>query len=150
MKLSLILSALVLANIAEAKPQKLPVENYTVCGISLKLEVAKTRDQQAIGMGGRTVVPSGTGMLFHFENEEPRSFWMKDVSIDLDIGFFDKTGTLFQFETMKGASPLVKDAALPNYNSDKAAKFVVEAAPGFFAKAMKSSKGCKLEPLPKN
>jgi uncharacterized membrane protein (UPF0127 family) len=36
----------------------------------------------------REKLESGHGMLFQFEDEAPRAFWMKNTKIPLDVIFF--------------------------------------------------------------
>lgn len=57
----------------------------TVNGHSFWLERAQTPQQLAKGLGGRTSLAADHGMLFIFEDEAARCFWMKDTHIPLDI-----------------------------------------------------------------
>lgn len=61
---------------------------------TLRLEIAGTPSEQARGLMFRRTLDKGSGMLFVFPSLAPRSFWMKNTLISLDIGFFDSTGTL--------------------------------------------------------
>lgn len=40
------------------------------------------------------------GMLFLFEEAGPRSFWMRNTRIPLDIGYFDAAGTLLEIHSL--------------------------------------------------
>ena len=53
--------------------------------VTITVEVAKTAQEQARGLGGRSSLPRGGGMLFPFDAAERRTFWMKGMLIPLDI-----------------------------------------------------------------
>jgi uncharacterized membrane protein (UPF0127 family) len=53
--------------------------------IKITVEVARTRHEQAKGLAGRSSLPKGEGMLFPFDAEEHRTFWMKGMLIPIDI-----------------------------------------------------------------
>jgi uncharacterized membrane protein (UPF0127 family) len=135
------------ADVPEA-PQKLPVKKFFVCGKPLRLEMARQESERTMGLMHRKEVSPGTGMIFVFAFESPRQFWMKNVGFDIDIGYFDADGKLLNALTMKGSSPLVKDEALPRYESSGPAQFAVEAEKGFFSQ-IKDLKYCRLSPVPK-
>jgi uncharacterized protein len=54
---------------------------------SFALEVAKTPEQQALGLMFREFLPDDRGMLFEFNPAQPVSFWMKNCLIHLDMIF---------------------------------------------------------------
>lgn len=54
---------------------------------TFELEVAKTRQQEALGLMYRTFLPSNRGMLFLFSPPQPVQFWMKHCRISLDMIF---------------------------------------------------------------
>lgn len=58
------------------------------------VEVAKTANQKRIGMMFRHNVPPKTGMLFLFDQEVERSFWMKNTLVFLDLLFIRKDGVI--------------------------------------------------------
>ena len=55
----------------------------------INLEVAKTPQQQAIGLMYRTKLADDRGMLFSFDPPRKVSFWMKNCQISLDIIFIN-------------------------------------------------------------
>ena len=60
------------------------------------VEVAETQEQHSYGLMNRNKMPENLGMIFVFDNNEIRSFWMKNTFIDLSIGYFDQNKVLFQ------------------------------------------------------
>lgn len=68
--------------------QNLPVSAIaTISGEEIKLEVAQTTAQQAIGLMYRKSLADDRGMLFPFEPPQPVAFWMKNTLIPLDMVF---------------------------------------------------------------
>ncbi|MBE7702268.1 DUF192 domain-containing protein [Oerskovia sp. Sa1BUA8] len=51
------------------------------------VEVADTPDAQRAGLSDRDDVPTGTGMLFPFEEPGPREVWMARTRVPLDIAW---------------------------------------------------------------
>jgi len=58
--------------------------------IKIQLEVARTQEQQQMGLMYRTALPDNRGMLFLFPNAQPVKFWMKNVPVSLDMVFIQK------------------------------------------------------------
>jgi len=89
-------------------------------------EVAATADERADGLMYRDAVPDGTGMLFVFEDSQPRSFWMANTYVALDIGFMDPSYRIVDIIAME---PLVTDS----YPSSAPAMFGLEVRQGWFS-----------------
>jgi uncharacterized protein len=71
--------------------QILPISaRVKIAETEIDLEVAKTPEQQAIGLMFRESLPGDRGMLFPLQSERLASFWMKNVSIDLDMIFLQQ------------------------------------------------------------
>lgn len=59
-----------------------------------RVEVADSEKERRIGMMFRRDVPEGTGMLFLFEDNVERRFWMKNTFVPLDIIFIRDDGVI--------------------------------------------------------
>jgi hypothetical protein len=58
-------------------------------GFKVSAELALTPAQQSKGLMFRPSLDPGAGMLFVFKDPGPKSFWMKNTLIDLDMVFLD-------------------------------------------------------------
>lgn len=58
-------------------------------GYKVAAELALTPEEQEKGLMFRESLPPGRGMLFVFGDYAPRSFWMKNTFVDLDMVFLD-------------------------------------------------------------
>ena len=79
----------------------LPVRTIMVDSHSVKVEVAALPDTRATGLMNRDSMPADEGMLFIYPNEAPRSFWMKNTRIPLDIAFISRDGTIVRIAQMQ-------------------------------------------------
>jgi uncharacterized membrane protein (UPF0127 family) len=68
----------------------------------LRVEVAATEEQRALGLMERRSLPEDAGMLFRYEQPQPpdAAFWMFRTRIPLDIAFVDSTGTIRAIRSM--------------------------------------------------
>lgn len=68
--------------------QVLPITAKAIAkGQVLELEVARTQQEQSLGLMFRPELPPNRGMLFPFAPPQPVSFWMKNVPVSLDMVF---------------------------------------------------------------
>jgi uncharacterized membrane protein (UPF0127 family) len=65
------------------------------------LEVADRTDSRTYGLMRRDSMPADHGMIFVFDKEEPRGFWMQNTRIPLDIIFLDSGGRVVSVKQMK-------------------------------------------------
>ncbi len=92
--------------------------------VDLQVEIADTEARQRLGLMYRKELPPKTGMVFLFDREEPRSFWMKNTFVELDIIFFNANFELVSIS--KRATPLTESRR----ESTGPAKYVLEVIGG--------------------
>jgi hypothetical protein len=112
-----------------ARPGVVPPAGYAwvIFGVDTVLaEVAATPEERADGLMYRDEVLDGTGMLFVFEDSRPRSFWMANTYVALDIAYMDPSYRIVDIIAME---PLVTDS----YPSNAPAMFGLEVRQGWFA-----------------
>lgn len=91
----------------------------------IAIEVADNEDERTQGLMYRSQMPDSVGMLFIFENAEPRSFWMKNTKIPLDIIYVGDNKEIVM--VYKSVMPY-STQSVPSY---KNARYVVEVNGGF-------------------
>ncbi|AGY60624.1 DUF192 domain-containing protein [Gloeobacter kilaueensis] len=70
------------------RPQSLPIEAQVAFRTqAIRLEVARSPQQQATGLMFRTELPTDQGMIFLFNPPRPVAFWMRNTLIPLDMIF---------------------------------------------------------------
>ena len=92
--------------------------------IKLNIEIADTEYDTQTGLMYRDKMLDTRGMLFVFNDEAPRSFYMKNTRIPLDLIFADSNGKIVSFQ--KNAQPF-DESSLP---SNAPAKYVLEINAG--------------------
>lgn len=91
---------LVLAGLAQLPQRRIPIsssielisDNGNVT--RLNAEIADTPEAHRQGLMNRSSLAADAGMLFVFNNDERRYFWMKDTLIPLDMIFIDDRLTI--------------------------------------------------------
>lgn len=131
--LCLVVLLLALACSACMQTRAGPVNRATVTlqGHQFSVELATTPDEQARGLMERTFMAKDHGMLFVFTDDMPRTFWMKDTLIPLDMLFFDSQRRLVAIRA--DAQPCTTDPCML-YSSVVPARYVLELNAGMAAR----------------
>lgn len=117
----------------ETKPKQI-AQSTTPCGhyrkdVSVKInqhtfntELAKTSQEFAKGLGGRTCILDNQAMLFSFRQSGHYAFWMKDMKFPIDIVWIGSD------HRVAGLEIDVKPSTYPDkfINRDNLAQYVLE------------------------
>ena len=123
------------------KPQNLPIEAQLIIGDQhINLEVARTPEQQRIGLMYRDSLCDENGMLFDFSQPIMASFWMKNVNISLDMIFVDQ-GVV---NSIAHNVPPCRQKPCPIYRSEGLIDQVIELRGGL-VKELNIQKGDRLQ-----
>jgi uncharacterized membrane protein (UPF0127 family) len=90
------------------------------------IEEAKTSEQQAQGLSGRTSLAKDHGMLFVYNSDVKPKFWMKDMKFPLDFIWLSSDGTVEQINQNVQPSTYPK-----TYSPTKPIRYVLEVNAGF-------------------
>lgn len=114
------LAAAVGACAAEGPHVELKGQRYSV-------ELAEDDASRAQGLMNRTEMAADHGMLFVFQDDAPRAFWMKNTKIPLDMLFFDEQRRLVSVQ--RDVPPCLADPCR-GYSSGAPARYVLELNAG--------------------
>ena len=95
--------------------------------LSFTVKLAETEAQRRYGLMFTPYLPQRHGMLFVFDTDAPRQFWMKNTQIPLDMLFFASDGHLVN--VVHSAEPF----SLTARNSAGPARYVLELKGGVAA-----------------
>ncbi|WP_158059176.1 DUF192 domain-containing protein [Halorussus halophilus] len=98
--------------------------------VSVSLEVANSPDERRTGLMHRRSLAEKHGMVFVYEDAAPRTFWMKNTYVALDMIFVAANGTVVNVEHAT-PQPNASESELARYHSEGDAKYVVELPRGF-------------------
>lgn len=125
---ALALLPILLAGCDSTPSSGLPTTAITIGSTKFTLEIADADPARQKGLMDRPSLPPDRGMLFVFPDEQPRSFWMKNVNFPLDILFLDRDGRVVSIKQMKSYD-------LNSTPSDAPAMFAIELNAGAASRA---------------
>ncbi|MDH3686452.1 MAG: DUF192 domain-containing protein [Myxococcales bacterium] len=131
--LGLALAWLALAHAGSAAPS----ERVMLRGVAFDLELAADPSKRTIGLMFRDSIDDRGGMLFVFPDVVPRTFWMRNCLVDMDLLFLDARGRVVAVHEMQ-AEPLRRPEEsepaylnrLRRYPSGEAVRFAIELKAG--------------------
>lgn len=129
MKKSIFLLGLLLFIVA-CTAEKAVIQKVKIGDDIFKVEVADTPEKKMQGLMFRSSLENDKGMIFPFDGEAERAFWMKDTLIPLDMIFISKDKVIANIIT---AMPC-REMPCKNYLSGTPAMYVLEINAGEAAK----------------
>jgi hypothetical protein len=126
--LSTLRSAVAALALLAAMPASAAKDAYVeLKGQRYAIELAEDDASRAHGLMDRTQMAADHGMLFVFEDDAPRAFWMKNTKIALDMLFFDAERRLV---SVQHDVPPCRFDPCPAYSSGAPARYVLELNAG--------------------
>lgn len=69
--------------------------------IPLNLRHAQNQESQEWGLMGKTSLEANEGLVFHFEDSKPRTFWAFNCQMDLSIAFLNEKQIIQEIQNLK-------------------------------------------------
>lgn|GEM_PF-3565840 len=95
-----------------------------------ELEVADSPEERTKGLMFRESMEERHGMIFLFDDEKLRYFWMKNTLIALDMIFIDKHWRIIKVQANVPPCSETETPTCRVYGSDAPAKYVIELNAG--------------------
>jgi hypothetical protein len=92
---------------------------------AIDVELAQDESKRQLGLMYRDKLAENQGMIFIFEGDEIRSFWMKNTVLPLDMIFVNSKDEIVTIH--KNTTPYSEQS----YSSSKPAQFVIEVNAGY-------------------
>ena len=92
---------------------------------TIDVAIADNDKERSQGLMDVRDMPSDKGMLFIFDKNQPRSFWMANTPLSLDIMFVNESFEIVRIH--QNAQPFSEKS----FESEKPAKYVIETNGGF-------------------
>jgi len=122
-----LLAAAVLLSVAALQACAASGPYVELNGHRYTIEIAADDKSREHGLMDRTEMAADHGMLFVFDDDAMRTFWMKNTKISLDMLFFDGDRKLISIQ--HNVPPCVADPCAA-YSSGAPARYVLELNAG--------------------
>ena len=99
----------------------------TSTGKKISVEVADTVEKRSLGLGKRSGLENGWGMLFVFEKRKQHDFWMKDMEFPFDVVWLDNHRIAY---ILRNVQPAKSGVIPPVMTPPVAGNFVLEIDAG--------------------
>ena len=99
--------------------------------VRVRVDLAATPEQQEKGLMFVASMPEDKGMLFVFDSEGPRQFWMKNTKIPLDLLFINSKKSIVDIK--ENFQPCTADPC-EVYAAKAPSMYVLEVNAGFVQK----------------
>jgi len=106
--------------------QNLPAKSVELRGQAIHVSVADTPLAREVGLGGRSGLAAGEGMLFVFPHEDTYGFWMKNMGFPIDILWLNSQG-----EVVYMAENVAPETYPTTFTPSVPALYVLELPAGF-------------------
>jgi len=127
MKATVCLRAAALFALVTALPACARGPSVELKGQRFSIEIAENDATREHGLMGRESMPQDHGMLFVFQDDAPRAFWMKNCKFPQDMLFFDADRRLV---SVQHDVPACTADPCPPYSSGAPARYVLELNAG--------------------
>ena len=108
-----------------SKKDVLETQELRISQWKLTVEIADTRETQEKGLMGRDSMAEDHGMLFVYDRDSRKSFWMKNTRIPLSLAYIATDGTIREIYDMEPLSTRIVD-------SKYSVRYVLEVNQGAF------------------
>ena len=123
---SLILGLLVVfSTLSCSKDSVLQTQEIKINQWNITVEIAETQEDQEKGLMGRESMAEDHGMLFVYDRDSKKSFWMKNTKIPLSIAYIATDGTIREIYDMEPLSTRIVE-------SRYSVRYVLEVNQGAF------------------
>jgi hypothetical protein len=119
---------------AAPKPTVAATIAVTFPGGQLRVEVADTAEERALGLGGRDSMAEDAGMLFDLGSTRVPTFTMRGMRFPLDMIWIGEDGRIVAVTADVPPEPGVADGGLRRYSPPTAVRYVLEVNAGAAAR----------------
>ena len=93
-----------------SKKDVLQTQTLKINQWNITVEIADTQETQEKGLMGRDSLDEDHGMLFVYDRDSRKSFWMKNTKIPLSIAYIAADGTIREIYDMEPLSTRIIDS----------------------------------------